>query len=161
MEKNSTGNRKIVNATPMQFNGIQFKSRTEVMVYKLLSEYGFKPDYEGKTFTIWQGFTPSIPFYTKTLKGKAPIRSLVLSMKKLLPIHYTPDFIVKAGKYTAIIEVKGYENDVFPMKFKIFRKYLETRKGKYVIFEVFNKKMALQMIDKLKELKKGKDEQEF
>ena len=41
---------------------------------------------------------------------------------KVRAITYTPDFIDPNGKW--IIEVKGFANDVFPLKWKLFKNYL-------------------------------------
>lgn len=155
-----TMNKKIKNASPLVYNGIKFKSRLEVMCYKTLLQEGFKPEYEKLTYVIWVGFVPKIPFYTKNrFKRKNKwIESLSKSTVKdsrILPsITYTPDFIVEYKGKTIVIEAKGRENDVFPYKFKIFRKYLEEdefeRKKNYEIWEVFTKKQLLELIEKLK-----------
>ena len=51
-----------------------------------------------------------------------------------------------------IIEVKGNVNDVFPYKFKMFRKHIESLpdKGDYLIFEIFSKKQLLEAIEIIK-----------
>lgn len=149
-KKRAASNRKIINATPMKVGKIQFKSTTEARVYKTLKESGFDPKYEPVTFTIWKGFYPTVPFLTKDKKG-----NLVPGGTKLQSMHYTPDFIMKYKGYTVIVEVKGFENDVFPYKFKIFRKYMEThsRGGKVILAMIYSKKMALQLADYLKTLK--------
>ena len=49
-------------------------------------------------------------------------------------------------KLHVIIEAKGHENDVFPLKRKIFRKYLEKQKGNYIYFEVHSKGEVLNAI---------------
>ena len=39
-------NHKVKNATPLEYNNIQFKSRLEVMIYKTLLQEGFSVQYE-------------------------------------------------------------------------------------------------------------------
>lgn len=140
-------NRKIRNATPEEYNAIRFKSKIETMVYKTLLQYGFEPKYETHTYTIWEGFRPTVPFYTRN-KAKA----IILNLKKLINITYTPDFYIEYEGLKIIIEVKGATNDVFPYKFKMFRKHIESMpdKDNYLIFEVFTKKQLLESIEIIK-----------
>ncbi len=145
MEK---ANKKIRNATPKEFNGIKFKSILEVMVYKTLLSVGFEPLYEKNKFVIWQGLYPSVPFYDKD----ATTRMLKLNKKKIIDITYTPDFTFEYNKRLIIIEVKGFENDVFPVKKKLFRKSLEETHPEALFFEIYTKKQLLQAIEIIKKL---------
>lgn len=145
MEK---ANKKIRNATPKEFNGIKFKSILEVMVYKTLLSVGFEPLYEKNKFVIWQGLYPSVPFYDKD----ATTRMLKLNKKKIIDITYTPDFTFEYNKRLIIIEVKGFENDVFPVKKKLFRKFLEETHPEALFFEIYTKKQLLQAIEIIKKL---------
>lgn len=127
-----------------------FKSKLEVQCYKILLENNFNPLYEYKTFVIWRGFKPTIPFYEKDKNNHNK-----LSMHKIIDIKYTPDFIFKYGNLNIFIEIKGFENDVFYIKKKLFRKYLETLYDKYRIkslyFEIYNKTQLLDAINIIKE----------
>lgn len=153
-------NKKIINASPKDYDGIHFKSLAEVMVYKTLIQQGFSPLYEPQTFVIWEGFVPhKVPFYTgkkfkrkdyrvkkvgnKTSKDERPIDS----------ITYTPDFIFEYNGKTIIVEVKGFENDVFPYKFKMFKKYLEELEDaeNYELWEIFTKTQLIECINLLKQ----------
>lgn len=140
-------NKKVVNATPEEYSNIRFKSKIEVMVYKTLLQHGFKPEYETHTYTIWEGFKPTVPFYTRN-KAKATI----LNLKKLINITYTPDFYIEYEGLKIIIEVKGSTNDVFPYKFKMFRWHIENMPDKddYLIFEIFTKRQLLESIEIIK-----------
>lgn len=140
-------NKKIKNATKVQYNNILFNSKVELMVYKTLVEKGFSPEYEPHKFTIFEGYKPTVPFYTISKSSK----NLVLNTAKQIAITYTPDFILRYGKLTIIIEVKGKMNDVYPYKRKMFRKFLEDNtKGNILFFEVYTKKNVLQMIEIIK-----------
>lgn len=145
-----TINKKVRNATPFTFGGIAFKSKLEVMVYKTLLENGIKANYEKETYLLWEGFTPTIPFYTRDKR-----HSLFNNSRKLLGITYTPDFTFDYNGWHVIIEVKGFQNEVFPYKFKMFRKYLEvSSKGKnaphYILAEIFTKSQLVEFIQMLK-----------
>ena len=141
-------NAKIKNATPTKFNNIEFKSKLEASVYKTLLVAGFKPNYEKLKFTIWEGFKPSVPFYTKNKQT----RELDSEMSKIRDITYTPDFTFTYKGYLIIIEVKGKENDIYPVKRKLFRGWLELNCPKSLYFEVFTKKNTQSAIDIIKKL---------
>ena len=145
MEK---ANKKIRNATPKEFNGIKFKSILEVMVYKTLLSVGFEPLYEKNKFVIWQGLYPSVPFYDKDVTT----RMLKLNKKKIIDITYTPDFTFEYHGTLIIIEAKGFENDVFPLKKKMFRGVLEHLNQNAIFFEIYTKKQLLQAIEIIKKL---------
>ena len=139
---------KVRNATKVEKYGIKFKSILEVMVYKTLLSVGFEPLYEKNKFVIWQGLYPSVPFYDKD----ATTRMLKLNKKKIIDITYTPDFTFEYNKRLIIIEVKGFENDVFPVKKKLFRKSLEETHPEALFFEIYTKKQLLQAIEIIKKL---------
>ena len=151
-------NRKVKNATQKTYNGIKFKSLSEIIVYKTLSSEGFDPKYEEKTFVIWDGFIPHIPFYTKNdFKRKnhnieVISEKLVRDNRPLSSITYTPDFIFNYNDKTIIVEVKGFENDVYPYKMKLFRRMLELEgnDSNYEIWEIFSKSQLLNCIELLK-----------
>lgn len=139
-------NKKIKGATSLTVGDITFKSKSEASVYKHLLQAGFEPVYEGMKFVIWEGFKPTVPFYTR--RGK----STYLNDKKTIDITYTPDFTFMYNGKLIIIEVKGFENDVFPYKFKMFRKLLEKEpyKGNTLLFEIFTIQQLKECIEIIK-----------
>lgn len=142
-------NKKIKNATPLEYDGISFKSKLERMTYQTLKENDFPVEYEPRKFTIWEGFKPTVPFYNKD----KTTRMLKLENKKIISITYTPDFVFTYNGYLVIIEDKGMENDCFYLKKKMFRKWLEENHPKSIFFEIYTKKQLLQAIETIKELK--------
>ena len=144
-------NHKVKNATPLEYNNIQFKSRLEVMIYKTLLQEGFNVQYEPTKYIIWEGFKPNVSFYNKDKKT----RMLKLDNKRLIDITYTPDFVFEYKDTTIVIEAKGFENDIFPIKKKLFRKWLEKQNSqgnKYIFFEIFTKRQLMQAIDIIKNI---------
>lgn len=139
-------NKKIKNATQNTLDGINFKSRLEAMIYRVLKENGFDPKYEPWKFTIWEGYKPKVPFYDRNSRTGL----LKLNQTKIIDITYTPDFCFDYNGLFVIIEAKGLENDRFPMKKKMFRKYLETWGKPVVYFELYSKKQLLQAIEIIK-----------
>ena len=148
-------NKKIKNASPIDKDGIHFKSKLEYRFYNLLKEEGYNPGYEKDTFIIQPGFYPTLPCYDVHYNHKIKAREFGLSSSKVRPITYTPDFTLSIGDILFVMEIKGKENDVFPVKKKIFRKWMEdyyhSTGQKIVYFEIFNKKQMLESIRIIKE----------
>lgn len=142
-------NKKIKNATPNKVGDIEFKSLLESRVYKTLISEGLNPQYEPTKFILWEGFKPTIPFFAKSRKQYKQVTTA------LRDITYTPDFILNYGDKKIFIEVKGFQNDSFPIKFKMFRKLLEglPNKDKIIIWEVFSLKQLKDLIKQLKDEK--------
>lgn len=143
-----TENKKIINASPLEYDGISFKSKLEKMAYQTLKEQGFPVLYEPRKFIIWEGFRPNVPFYNKD----ASTRMLKMDSKKVIDISYTPDLMFEYNNHLIIIEMKGFENNTYPLKKKIFRKWLESNYPNSIYFEIFTKKQLLQAIDIIKNL---------
>lgn len=127
-------NRKVKNAHPLEYEGILFKSQLEKMTFITLKEAGFPVEYEPQKIVVFKGFKPTTPFYDK---NKAT-RMLKLQMNKLIDITYTPDFMFEYNNHLIIIEAKGFTNDTFPIKKKLFRAWLENH-PESIYFEVYSK----------------------
>lgn len=140
-------NRKVKNAHPLEYEGILFKSQLEKMTFITLKEAGFPVEYEPQKIVVFKGFKPTTPFYDK---NKAT-RMLKLQMNKLIDITYTPDFMFEYNNHLIIIEAKGFTNDTFPIKKKLFRAWLENH-PESIYFEVYSKKQVLQAIEIIKQL---------
>ncbi len=147
-------NNKVKNAQIIEYKEITFKSKLDLMAYKLLEERGFKPQYEQNTFIIWQGFKPVVPFFT-TNKAK----QIINNNKKLINITYTPDIYFEYQGYKVIIEMKGFTNDVYPIKVKLFRKYIEQLQdsNNYLLFELYTKQQLLTAIQIIEEYGKTRN----
>jgi hypothetical protein len=133
-------NKKIKNATKTTELGIAFRSEVEARIYKALVAEGFNPLYEKVTFTLSEKIRPTVPFFNR-IKGL-----LGLDMKPVQAITYTPDFTFEYNGILIVIEVKGFENDVFPVKRNLFRKHLETLNQPSMFFEVRTKKELLEAL---------------
>lgn len=159
-------NHKIRNATKSHIKGITFKSTLEKTIYNTLLQEGFKPEYEPKTFTLWDGFTPLIPYYDKEtdkqqekrlieFPNSSKSKILVLKNAKIIGIRYTPDFYFKYKDVNIYIEAKGFENDVFYIKKKMFVNYLGNlykEKGiKSMYFEIYTRRQLLQALQIIKD----------
>lgn len=138
-------NKKIKNANPLEYNGIRFKSRVEVSIYKLLEAHNIEAKYENKTFVLSPSIRPTVPFYNRT--KKVGFHSI---MSPIDNITYTPDFTFMYNNILVIVEVKGFENDVFPVKRNLFRKLLETLDTYCMFFEVRTQKEMLEALEVIK-----------
>lgn len=163
-------NKKIRNATKNTSNNITFKSQLEKSVYNTLQQEGFDPQYEPKTFTLWDGFIPITPYYDKETPkhrdARDPKSSIMLMRKdsKIIGIRYTPDFYFRYNDIDIYIEAKGMENDVFYIKKKLFIKYLDNLyldKGQVsMYFEVYTKRQLLQAINIIKDYDSNRKNEE-
>lgn len=158
-------NKKIRNATVCKTGNITFKSQLEKSVYNTLQQFGFNPQYEPKTYTLWDGFTPVTPFYDRETDkqqkkrieegSKVKNKILVKKTEKIIGIRYTPDFYFRYKTLDVYIEAKGLENDIFYIKKKMFRYYLDNIfniTGQHsIFFEIYTKKQLLQAIQIIKD----------
>lgn len=134
-------NKKIKNANPLEYNGVKFKSRVEVSIYKLLESHNIETKYEEETFILSPSIRPTVSFYNRT--KKAGFHSM---MSPINSITYTPDFTFVYNNIFVIVEVKGFENDVFPVKRNLFRKLLETLDTHCMFFEIRTQKEMLEAL---------------
>ena len=149
-------NKKIKGATSIEYNGIKFKSILECSCYKKLEAAGFDFSYESEKITLWDGvkLQNTLVYAPKKIKAGKYGKSLELQTRALLSTTYTPDFVVTKGNYKIYFDVKGKENDTYPIKKKMFLKTLEERNDgvRYIFFEPHNVRQMLQAIEIIKEL---------
>lgn len=132
-------NKKIKNAESIIYNDIKFRSKLECRIYKSLIGLGVPIFYEKETFNLLNSFYPTVFFQSSFIsKNEGKVRS----------ITYTPDFTFYFKNKYIIIECKGYQNDTYPLKRKMFRALLETlpNKDSIMFFEIKNYKECLTLI---------------
>lgn len=133
-------NKKIKNATTKELDGINFKSQLEATIYKTLVSNAITPEYEKRKFEFVPRLRPTVPFFNRVKKVFG------LEMKPLHPITYTPDFTFEYDGMLIVIEAKGFENDVYPVKKNLFRRYLEDLPQYSMYFEIRTKKELLEAL---------------
>ena len=138
------GRTKVKNAKKSTYDGKNFKSNLELHCYKLLKQAKIPVDYEKKTFTIFPALVYPQACYEGTTK------KLYNKGSKIRPITYTPDFVDPHGRW--IIETKGYANESFPLRWKLFKKHLKDTQQQYVLFMPRNKKQVDEVVDLIKQL---------
>ena len=74
--------------------------------------------------------------------------------KKQIDMTYTPDFKIVKGNNVIFMETKGFPNDSFPIKRKMFLGLLESKNDGniYHYLEPVNKKQILECINLINEL---------
>ena len=102
-------------------DGIKFASGLEAYMYKALKKARIKAQYEQRSFELIPPFEFKNLSYERQSNGKGDMVNR--GNKKVLAIKYTPDF---EGK-NFIIECKGRANESFPIRWKLFKKYVADK----------------------------------
>lgn len=149
-------NKKIKNASQSTYKDIIFKSRLEVSCYKLLEKTNLSFTYEGEKISLWEGIKlRDTIVYCPNKKSRGNYgRELVKQTRALLDITYTPDFKIIKGNRVIYIDVKGMTNDTYPIKKKMFLKYLEEKNDNntYYFFEPHSVRQIKETIDFIEKL---------
>ena len=131
-------------------DGITFASGLERHMYRALKKAKLKARYEGETYVIQEGFMFNNESYERQSNGKGDMVNR--GSKKILPIKYTPDFISDSF----IIECKGRANESFPMRWKMFKKYVKENLPRVTLYKPQNQKECDKVVELI--IKKMKDE---
>lgn len=123
-KKKSEG--RVKNATPNVVDGIKFRSKLESYTYKKLKEANIYADYEQHRYELLPAFD--------------------FSGKKIRAITYLPDFV----GHDFIIECKGFPNEAWPLREKLFKYYMNRFLPNHRFYLVHTQKEVDAMIDELK-----------
>ena len=123
-----------VRSKKVTYDGITFQSGLEKYMYIALKKAKIKAKYEGVTFELFPGFNFDQPAYERCANGKGVYKNR--GNKNIINIKYTPDFIGKGF----IIETKGRANESFPIKWKMFKKYVLDNLDSTTIYKPQNQK---------------------
>lgn len=127
-----TLNKKVKNATPLDYDGISFKSKLEMYCYKLLRENKIPVEYEVVKFPILDAFS--------------------YNEEKIRGMTFTPDFVGD----NFVIECKGFMNDAFPLRWKLFKYYLYKNQFRYDLYLPRNKKDVEKVVQQIVSNLKGR-----
>ena len=120
---------KVRNATPTSVDGIKFKSKLEAYCYIKLKEAKINATYESKRYVLIPNFN--------------------YNGEKIRAMTYLPDFVAK----DFIIECKGFGNDAWPLREKLFKYYLFSTNSKYKYYVIRNLKEVNELILEIKQNK--------
>ena len=129
-----------VQAKKVTYDGIKFASGLERYMYMALKKAKIKAIYEGATYEVVSGFDFIHPSFERTANGKGEFKQR--GGKRILPIKYTPDFIAynKNNELEFVIEYKGRANESFPLRWKLFKKYVVKNYPDTILFKPQNQK---------------------
>ena len=153
-------NKKVRNATSIG----KYHSKLEQTCARLLEEAGLNFRFETEKFNLIEPFTPALHFYKSTpqgLKKQVKKNGTCMAMKA---ISYTPDFWYGDDKILIFIETKGYRNEIYPYKRKLFFRHMsayklcgreEDRNIEIYFFEPSKAKEIRECIEIIKEILKN------
>ena len=130
-----------VRAKKVSFDGIQFASGLEKYMYIALKKAKIKAKYEGQTYVLQESFAFKVDSYERQANGKGDLVNR--GQKKILNIKYTPDFISDSF----IIECKGRANESFPIRWKMFKKYVNHKMKHVTLYKPQNQKECDKVIE--------------
>ena len=130
-----------VQAKRISYDGINFASGLERYMYMALKKAKIKFKYEGETFELVEAFEFTQEAIERQSNGKGEYRNR--GNKKILNIKYTPDFVGE----DFIIECKGRANESFPMRWKLFKKWMTDNGDKRVLYKPQNQSECDKTID--------------
>ena len=123
-----------VRSKKVTVDGIQFASGLEKYMYLALKEAKIEAHYEGETYVLQDSFVFENISYEKQSNGKGEFKNR--GEKKILNIKYTPDFISDSF----IIECKGRANESFPIRWKMYKKYVKEHLKHVTLYKPQNQK---------------------
>ena len=141
LRKRYSKKRGPVRAKKVTFDGIKFASGLEKYMYIALKNANIYAEYEGATFELQEGFMFNIDSYERQGNGKGTM--INRGQKKILNIKYTPDFVSPSF----IIECKGRANESFPLRWKMFKKYVNHKMKHVTLYKPQNQKECDEVIN--------------
>jgi len=130
-----------VRSKKVTFDGIQFASGLEKYMYQALKDAKIKARYEGETYVLQDSFEFNNESYERQANGKGEMKDR--GQKKILNIKYTPDFVSDSF----IIECKGRANESFPIRWKMFKKYVNDNLKHVILYKPQNQKECDKVIE--------------
>ena len=140
LKKRYSKKRGPVKSKKVTFDGIKFASGLEKYMYKALKKAKIHAIYEGATFEVQEGFMFDVDSYERQGNGKGAM--INRGQKKILNIKYTPDFVSPSF----IIECKGRANESFPLRWKMFKKYVKIHLPRVTLYKPQNQKECDEVI---------------
>ena len=131
------------------YDGINFASGLEKRMYIALKENNLFDKYEKEVFQLIDGFVFPNNSFEKQSNGKGDYKNR--GNKKILGVKYTPDFT--GSDY--IIETKGRANESFPIRYKLFKRWLIENKDTRNLYKPQNQKDIEETIKQILDNRNG------
>ena len=139
-QKTKSRKRGPVRSKKVVYDGITFASGLERYMWQAMKKSKIKATYESESFILQEGFMCDLLCYERQGNGKGEL--INRGCKKILPIKYTPDFISSSF----IIECKGRANESFPLRWKMFKKYVNKNLKHVTLYKPQNQKECDEVI---------------
>ena len=123
-----------VRAKRVRQDGINFASGLERYMYLALKKAKIKAKYEGETYVVQDGFNFNQDCYEKQANGIGEYKNR--GNKAIQSVKYTPDFVGTGF----IIECKGRPNESFPIRWKLFKRYISKNLPNVTLYKPQNQK---------------------
>ena len=123
-----------VRAKKVEYDGIKFQSGLEKNMYIALKKAKIKCRYEVETYELIPGFMFNNNSYERQSNGKGGY--IERGNKKVRAITYTPDFTGPGF----IIECKGRANESYPIRWKLFKRYVAKNMPEVTLYKPQTKK---------------------
>jgi hypothetical protein len=133
-----------VKSKKVTFDGITFASGLEKYMYQALKKAKIKAKYEGQTYVLQEAFDFKIDSFERQANGKGEMVNR--GQKKILNIKYTPDFVSDSF----IIECKGRANESFPIRWKMFKNYVNQNLKHVTLYKPQNQKECDKVVELIK-----------
>ena len=130
-----------VRSKKVTFDGITFASGLERYMYQALKKAKIKAKYEGQTYILQEAFNFKIDSFERQANGKGDMVNR--GQKKILNIKYTPDFVSDSF----IIECKGRANESFPIRWKMFKNYVNRNMKHVTLYKPQNQKECDKVVE--------------
>jgi len=130
-----------VRSKKVTFDGTTFASGLEKYMYIALKKAKIPAKYEGATFVLQEDFIFDTDSYERQANGKGEMVNR--GQKKIQNIKYTPDFVSDSF----IIECKGRANESFPIRWKMFKKYVKEHLKHVTLYKPQNQKECDRVIE--------------
>lgn len=139
---------RVKNATPIEIDGIQFKSKLEFYCYQQLKASGIPFTYEEERFILIDPFTfTNDSFELGKTKGERVFKK---ANSNIRAITYLPDFVGEYKNQPFIIETKGLIQDSFVLRYKLFKRHLQANGLNYDLYMPRNRKQIDETINLIK-----------
>ena len=134
MKKRRSNKKGPVRAKKVEYDGIKFQSGLEKYMYTALKKAKIECRYEVESYELIPGFMFKNKSYERQSNGKGGYTER--GNKKIRPITYTPDFTGPGF----IIECKGRANESFPIRWKLFKRYVAENMPEVRLYKPQNQK---------------------
>lgn len=148
-------NKKVKNAKTHEYDGVKFKSGLELFAYKTLKENDIPFTYQPDKTVLLASFKINFDCYEDIGKiYRDDSKKIIKSTKRfdkvdtVREISYTPDFACPDGSW--IMETKGFANDSFPLRWKMFKRILNFAEFQGILMKPENQKEILECINIIK-----------